>query len=120
MAGQRTLLKSKIHRARVTAAILDYEGSLSIDPILMKQAGILPYEKLDIANISNGHRFSTYAITGQRGSGEIALNGAAARLGQIDDLIIILTYTILSENEISTHVPVILHVDEANQVTSAK
>jgi aspartate 1-decarboxylase len=118
MGRQRTLLKSKIHRARVTDANLNYEGSLTIDADLMEQADILPYEKVDIANISNGHRFSTYAIEGQRGSGEIALNGAAARLGEVGDLLIILTYITLSEKEISEHTPIMLYVDETNQVSS--
>lgn len=118
MGGQRTFLKSKIHRARVTDANLHYEGSLSMDPELMEQADILPYEKLDIANISNGERFSTYAIEGRRGSGEIALNGAAARLGEVGDLLIILTYSVLSGEEISDHTPIIIHVDETNRVSS--
>jgi aspartate 1-decarboxylase len=91
------LLKSKIHNARVSDANLDYKGSLPVDPILMEQADMLPYKKLDIANISNGQRFSTYAIT-----------------GQVGDLIIFLTYTIPQEDEISSHIPVIPHVDEDN------
>ena len=114
----RTLLKSKIHRAKVTDANLDYEGSLSIDPELMRQADILPYEKVDVVNINNGQRFTTYAISGKQGSGEIILNGAAARLGSINDLIIIISYISLSPEEISAHRPVAILVDDHNKVKS--
>ena len=89
---QRIMLKSKIHRACVTDANLDYEGSLSIDEDLMKAADILPYEQIKIYNIFNGARFDTYAIAGPAGSGEICLNGAAARMGARGDLIIIVSY----------------------------
>jgi aspartate 1-decarboxylase len=115
---QRTLLKSKIHRATITDANLDYEGSLTIDSRLMEQADILPFEKVDVVNINNGHRFTTYAIEGVPESGEICLNGAAARLGAPGDLIIIITYTNLSENEIRHHQPIVVLVDEENKVTS--
>ena len=114
----RTILKSKIHRARVTDANLNYEGSLSIDPKLMKEADILPYEKIDVVNINNGHRFTTYAITGIENSGEIALNGGAARLGEIGDLIIIITYTSLPDEEIVHHHPIVILVDENNNIKS--
>jgi aspartate 1-decarboxylase len=114
----RTLLKSKIHRATVTDANLNYEGSLSIDPSLMRQADIVPYEQVDVVNINNGQRFSTYAIEGREGSGEICLNGAAARLGSIGDLIIIITYISLSPEEVKHHRPVAILVDEHNNVKS--
>ena len=116
---QRTVLKSKIHRATITDANLDYEGSLTIDPVLMENADILPYEKVDVVNINNGHRFSTYAIEGIPGSGDICLNGAAARLGTIGDLIIIITYTNLTDEEIPHHQPIIVSVDNENKVKSA-
>ena len=115
---QRIILKSKIHRARVTDSQLNYEGSLSIDPLLMKKANILPYEKVEIANISNGQRFDTYAIEGKPNSGEICLNGAAARLGSIGDLIIIMTYVVLPEENVSKHRPVVVLVDEQNHIIS--
>jgi len=115
---QRTILKSKIHRASVTDANLNYEGSLSIDPELMRQADIVPYEKVDVVNINNGQRFSTYAIEGKENSGEICLNGAAARLGNIGDLIIIITYINLSPEEVIKHRPVAILVDEHNKVKS--
>jgi len=114
----RTLLKSKIHRATVTDANLNYEGSLTIDPVLMRQADILPYEKVDVVNINNGQRFSTYAIEGKEGSGEICLNGAAARLGSIGDLTIIITYINLSPEEVAHHRPIAILVDEHNKVKS--
>jgi aspartate 1-decarboxylase len=115
---QRTLLKSKIHRATITDANLAYEGSLTIDAQLMEQADILPYEKVDVVNINNGQRFTTYAIEGIPGSGEICLNGAAARLGTIGDLVIIITYTNLSQDEIPHHQPIVVLVDEENKVKS--
>jgi aspartate 1-decarboxylase len=112
----RTMLKSKIHRARVTDANIDYEGSITIDKKLMAEANILPYEQVQVLNINNGARFSTYAIEGQEGSGEICLNGAAARLVVEGDLVIILTYTELTEEEAQNYTPKIVHVNEKNAV----
>jgi len=112
----RTILKSKIHRARVTDANLNYDGSLSIDPKLMEKADILPYEKVDVVNINNGQRFSTYAIKGKENSGEICLNGAAARLGEVNDLVIIITYISLPNEEIPNHNPIVIMVDENNKI----
>ncbi|HBD09237.1 MAG TPA: aspartate 1-decarboxylase [Syntrophobacteraceae bacterium] len=111
---QRTLLKGKIHRARVTDANLEYEGSLTIDQDLMDAADILEYEQIKIYNISNGARFDTYAISGPRGSGAICLNGAAARMGARGDLIIIVTYANYEAEEISRHQPRIVLVDGNN------
>ncbi len=93
----RTMLKSKIHRARVTDVNVAYEGSITIDETLMKAADMLPYEKVEVLNVNNGARFSTYAIEGQKDSGQICINGAAARLVSKDDIVIILTYHDLSE-----------------------
>ena len=115
---QRTLLKSKIHRAKITDANLNYEGSLTIDSDLLEKADILPYEKIDVVNINNGHRFTTYVIEGKAGTGEICLNGAAARLGEIGDLIIIITYINLPEEEVRKHNPKILQVDANNRINS--
>ena len=115
---ERIFFKSKIHRASVTDANLNYEGSLTIDLDLMEQADILPYEKVDVVNINTGVRFTTYAIKGERGSGEICLNGGAARLGQKGDLVIIITYTHLDEHEIDSFKTKAVLVDKTNKVVS--
>lgn len=109
-----TMLKSKIHRAIVTGSDLNYEGSISIDPQLMKAALLNKYEKVDIYNINNGERFSTYVMRGN--SGEISLNGAAARLVQKGDLIIITSYIQILESEINSYTPKIVFVDNKNRV----
>jgi aspartate 1-decarboxylase len=112
----RILCKSKIHRAKITQAELYYEGSISIDSDLLRQADILPYEKVQVVNINNGNRFETYAICGEPGSGVICLNGAAARLGHVGDEIIIITYAEYSEDEARCHRPTIILVDKANAI----
>ena len=112
---QRTLLKSKIHRVRVTDANLNYEGSLTIDSDLMEAADILPHEQIKIYNINNGARFDTYAIPGPAGKGDICLNGAAARMGAQSDLIIIATYATYDEAETAAHKPVVVLVDTQNK-----
>jgi len=116
MTMLRQMLKAKIHRAVITEADLNYEGSLSIDEDLMKEVGISPYERVKVYNISNGERFDTYAILGKSGSGVIGLNGAAARKGMVGDLIIIVTFGFYSEVELETYVPKIALVDENNRV----
>ncbi|MCS6884286.1 MAG: aspartate 1-decarboxylase [Acidobacteriota bacterium] len=110
------MLKSKIHRARLTGKNLDYEGSLTIDAELMELANIHNYEKVQVVNVNNGSRLETYAIEGRRGSGEIVLNGAAARWGEIGDLVIILTYAQLEEHELTSYQPRIILVDEKNRI----
>jgi aspartate 1-decarboxylase len=112
---QRIMLKSKIHRATVTDANLDYEGSISVDEGLMESAGILPYEQVDIYNITNGERFRTYTITGERGSGEICINGAAAHRAKRGDIIIIASYAVLNEEAARRHTPVLVFVDSENR-----
>jgi len=112
----RTMLKSKIHRARVTDANIDYEGSVTIDRKLMAEADILPYEQVHVLNINNGARFTTYAIEGAEGSGEICLNGAAARLAVKGDIVIILTYTQVPEEQTKNYRPKIVYVDEKNTI----
>jgi aspartate 1-decarboxylase len=112
----RTMLKSKIHRARVTDANIDYEGSISIDRKLMAEADILPYEQVHVLNINNGARFTTYAIEGAAGSGAICLNGAAARLAVKGDIVIILTYTQVPEEQTKNYRPKIVHVNEKNAI----
>ena len=113
----RTMLKSKIHRARVTCCNVDYEGSIAIDKALLEEADILPYEKVEVLNINNGARFGTYAIEADRGSGTISLNGAAARLVARDDIVIILTYIQVPENETSEYHPKLVYVDARNRIT---
>ncbi len=111
---QITLLKCKIHRATVTDADLNYEGSISIDPVLIQAAGLRLFERVEVLNINNGQRFTTYVIEGK--PGEICLNGAAARLVQRGDLVIILAYATMSEEEADHHVPRLVFVDSANQI----
>ncbi len=112
---QRLMLKSKIHRARITDSNLHYEGSLTIDADLMKAADILPYEQIKIYNVNNGARFDTYAIEGPAGRGDICLNGAAARMGAVGDLIIIATYAHFEATEIEDHKPKVVMVDSNNR-----
>lgn len=111
----RMMLKSKIHRATITEADLDYEGSLTIDAGLMEAANILPYEMVHVYNVSNGERFETYAIAGDKGSGIICLNGAAARKGMRGDLIIITTFATYEAAELAAHKPKIVLVDGRNR-----
>jgi aspartate 1-decarboxylase len=110
------MLRSKIHRATVTDANLDYEGSLTVDESLLKAAGMLPYEQVMVSNINNGERFETYVIPGRKGSGTICLNGPTARKGVIGDRIVIFCYEYFNEKELKTYKPTILKVDEKNRV----
>lgn len=113
---QRTMLKSKIHRAVLTEANLNYKGSITVDRDLMEAADLLPYEKVQVVNNNNGARFETYVIEGESGSGCICLNGAAARLGQPGDLLIILSYAQVSEEEAAVYQPRVVFVDQANHL----
>jgi len=117
---QRTMCKSKIHRATVTDANLNYVGSITIDEDLMKAADLLPYEKVQVVNNNNGARFETYVIKGGRGSGTICLNGAAARLVQPGDIVIIISYATYDDNELSSFTPKILSVDAQNRLSGIK
>jgi aspartate 1-decarboxylase len=112
------MLKSKIHRATVTDANINYEGSITIDSKLMKAADILPYEQVHVLNVNNGARFTTYAIEGKEGGGDICLNGAAARLGVKGDLVIILTYENIPEEQLKNYKPRIVHVNEKNEIVT--
>jgi aspartate 1-decarboxylase len=112
----RTLMKSKIHRATITESNLHYEGSMTIDQDLLEAADIVPYEQIQIYNIANGERFSTYALGGPRGSGMICLNGAAARKGVVGDLVIIATYAGLAEKELHNFKPKVVQVDSKNHL----
>jgi aspartate 1-decarboxylase len=113
-----TLLRAKIHRATVTQCTLDYEGSISVDASLLERSGILPHERVDVLNINNGQRFTTYAIPAPAGSGTIGVNGAAARLAQKGDLVIIVAYARMEEAEAKSFAPRILLVDANNRPQS--
>jgi len=114
----RIMLKSKVHRAYITDCNIDYEGSITIDRKLMEEADILPYEQVQVLDINNGSRFTTYAIEG--GPGEICVNGAAARLVSLGDLVIILSYCHLNDEEARTFRPKLVHVDANNVSTSVR
>ncbi len=117
---QRIMLRGKIHRATVTQCDLSYEGSCAIDEDLLDAAGMMAYEKIDIWNVNNGERFSTYIIPGKRGSGIISLNGAAARCAHLGDLVIIASFGLMNESEIKTFRPKVVLVDEKNRITAVK
>jgi len=111
-----TILKSKIHRATVTESQLAYEGSITIDQDLMEAAGILPHEKVHVANVTNGARIETYAIYGKRGSGVICMNGGAAHYAKPGDLVIIMDYALMTREEAERHTPTVIKVDESNKI----
>ncbi|WP_054741359.1 aspartate 1-decarboxylase [Cellulosilyticum ruminicola] len=111
-----TLLKGKIHRATVTEAALDYVGSITVDVDLLEASHILEYEKVQIVDVNNGNRFETYTIAGERGSGIVCLNGAAARQVQVGDLVIIMAYAQMNENEAKSHKPYVVLTNEKNQI----
>lgn len=113
---ERKMLKSKIHRATVTGADLHYEGSITIDRDLMEASDIIPYEAVVIWNVTNGNRFETYAIEGERGSGVICINGAAARLVAPKDLVIIASFVNMKDEEAKIHEPKLVFVDEKNRM----
>jgi len=117
---QRTMLKSKIHRARLTATELRYEGSVGIDRLLMEAADILPGEQVHVLNVSNGSRIVTYAIPAPEGYGEIALKGAAARSGQVGDEVIILSYCALADEDARQSTARVVHVDSGNRMAHAR
>ncbi|PTG51521.1 aspartate 1-decarboxylase [Staphylococcus chromogenes] len=112
----RTMMNSKIHRARVTEANLNYVGSITIDQDILDAVDILPNEKVAIVNNNNGARFETYVIAGKRGGGQICLNGAASRLVEVGDVVIIMTYVQLDENELLTHSPKVAVMNENNEI----
>jgi aspartate 1-decarboxylase len=113
---QRHLMKSKIHRATVTSADLNYEGSLTVDEDLMDAADLVTYEEIQVVNVNNGERFTTYLIPGPRGSGVVQLNGAAARLGHPGDRVILISYGVFSPAEAERHLPRVVFVDERNGI----
>lgn len=110
------MLKGKIHRATVVQAQLDYVGSITVDEELLEASGIYEYERVQVVDINNGNRFETYTIAGERGSGLICLNGAAARQVQVNDKVIIMAYAMMDEDEVKTHKPNVVFVDEENKI----
>ncbi len=117
---QRFMLKSKVHRVRITKKDVNYEGSLSLDTLLMEAAKLIPFERIEVYNVNNGARFSTYVIPARPGSGEVKLNGAAARLGEVGDILIVASYTVLDERELIDFRPYLVYVDDDNRITEIK
>ena len=113
---QKIMLSGKIHNARLTACMLDYEGSLEIDPELLEEAGILPYEKILVVNRNNGKRLETYAIPGEPGSKVFCLNGPAAHCGSVGDVVTIMAFSVCSETEASVISPTVIVLDEKNEI----
>jgi len=113
---RRTMLKSKIHRATVTDCDLHYVGSITIDPLLLEAADILPHEQVAVLDLDNGARLETYTIEGERGAGEVKLNGAAARLVARGDTVIVISYASYDEAELDRYAPTVVHVDAANRI----
>lgn len=113
---ERTMLKGKIHRARVTGANIDYEGSVTIDRDLMDAADVLPFEQVEVWDVANGARLTTYAVEGERGSGTVCINGAAARLVHAGDLVIIATFARMHDTEARAHRPKLVFVDDRNRI----
>src|SRR5690606_171489 len=113
---QRTMLKSKIHRATITGSDLNYVGSITIDPDLLDAADIVPHEQVHVVDVDNGSRFVTYTIAGERGSGAIQVNGAAARLVHHGDTIIVISYAEYTREDLADYEPVVVHVDRANAI----
>lgn len=112
---RKKMLQAKLHRAKVTHADLNYEGSCGIDKALLDASGFVPFQYIEIYNVSNGMRFATYVIEAERGSGEISLNGAAARCAAIGDILIVCAYSEYEEAELASYKPVVVLVDEANR-----
>jgi aspartate 1-decarboxylase len=117
---QRIMLRAKLHRVTVTEADLEYEGSCGIDEDLLDAANMREYEKIELYNINNGERFSTYIIKAARGSGAISLNGAAARKAHVGDLLIICTYGLMNESDAATYIPKVILVDDKNKIKEIK
>lgn len=117
---KRTFLKSKIHRASVTEDDLDYEGSLGLDEDLMKAADLLPYERVDVYNVTNGERFATYLVKAEKGSGTVAVYGAAALKARAGDKVIIASYALIDEDEIDFFMPKVVLVDDRNRIKEIK
>jgi aspartate 1-decarboxylase len=120
MTKEREMLRAKIHRITVTGCDVEYEGSLTLDAELMRQADMVPYERIDVYDVDNGNRFSTYLIEGPAGSGTCCINGAAARLVRPGDKVIVATYGRVAEADVAAHRPVVVLVGEGNRVRERK
>lgn len=116
----REMLRAKIHRIRVTECDVDYEGSLTLDPDIMRAAAMVPYERIDVYDVDNANRFSTYLIEGQPGSGDCCVNGAAARLVEPGDKLILASYCRIEDEDLATHQPVVVLVQEGNKIQQVK
>ena len=116
----RQMLRSKIHRISVSECNVEYEGSLTLDPDLMREAGMVPYERIDVYDVDNANRFSTYLIKGQPGSGECCVNGAAARLVGLGDKLILASYCTVDDKDVAAHQPLIVLVGESNRIKEIK
>ncbi len=116
----RQILKAKIHRATVTDSRIDYEGSISVDEELMRAADLVPWEKVLIANLNNGSRIESYAIPAEAGSGVICMNGGAAKYAQRGDLVIIMSFAVMTNEELERHQPKVVYVDKQNRILSLK
>lgn len=116
----RQMLRSKVHRIAVTGCDVEYEGSLTLDPRIMKQAGMVPYERVDVYDVDNANRFSTYLIEGEPGSGDCCVNGAAARLVSNGDRLILASYCSVEDEQVATHEPRVVLVGEGNRVKKVK
>jgi len=116
----RQILKAKIHRATVTDSRVDYEGSVTVDEELLKAADIMPWEKVLIANLNNGSRIESYAIPGEPGSGVICMNGGAAKYAQKGDLVIIMSFSVMTDEELERHEPRVVYVNKQNRILSLK
>ena len=116
----KTMLKAKIHRARITDANLDYEGSITLDALLLEASGILPFEQVHVWNVTTGSRLTTYALLGDRGSGEAVINGAAAHLAKKGDIVIISAFDVLTDEELAHYRPRLVYVDEKNRIVAEK
>jgi len=117
---KRVVLKSKIHRATVTDRNVDYDGSLTLDGMLMREANLIPYEQIQVYNVTNGERFTTYLIKGKDSSGDVVVNGAAAKRVNTGDIVIIVAYATMDEAEMDFFVPIVILVDDQNKITSIK
>ncbi|MBI4115713.1 MAG: aspartate 1-decarboxylase [Candidatus Omnitrophica bacterium] len=116
----RQILKAKIHRATVTDSRIDYEGSVTVDEELLKAANIAPWEKVLIANLNNGSRIESYAMPGESGSGVICMNGGAAKYAQKGDIVIIMSFAVMTDEELERHQPKMVYVDKQNRILSLK
>jgi aspartate 1-decarboxylase len=114
----RTMLRAKVHRITVTMRDLEYEGSLTLDPVLMEAADMVPYERIEVYDVENGNRFATYLITGERGAGECCVNGAAAHMVNVGDKLILATYLTVTDDELADYRPRIVMVGEGNTIKS--